>query len=163
MTTTAKTFRFDFSKEFLNRLVDFHNSLHNTPPDYHSFKRNWENWKISNSEFIVEEHNRLMSRGFTGDMDHKMFHCVRSYIPKKQKPTTPQKPTAPSLGGNKHFPKEFLKTIDSYIILHYGSSKKPNDLFKQYQEEMATTLQDIDPLRLQKTFSNRYQTVKKII
>ena len=108
-------FRYDFSKEFLNRLIDFYNVYPES--DKKLFKSNWENWKSNNALIIQEEHNRLISLGFSSDMNHKMYQCVRSYIPKKQaKSSVLQTEKVVNKHLNKGFPKDFLKNIDEFIV-----------------------------------------------
>jgi len=162
------TFRYDFSKEFLNHLIDFYTMYPISDKDSRqeklAFKINWDNWKSQNDDLILQEHNRLLLLGFSSDMDHKMYQCIRSYIPKKQKQQKLQKNIESEKVVNKHlnkgFAKDFLKNIDEFIVQNLHLGKKPVDLFQLYYSELQSPDQPLVSDRLKKTFQNRYQNIK---
>jgi len=87
MTTAAaasiQTYRHEFSKEFMAELSRF-SKVHQYD-DRHTYKSEWQKW--SNQEDIAQsievEKRRLQEKGYSGDIDDKMFKAGRYYFRKK--------------------------------------------------------------------------------
>lgn len=99
-TTTIKTYRHEFSKEFMAELSRF-SKVHQYD-DRHTYKSEWQKW--TNQETITQamdiEKRRLQENGYIGDIDDKMFKAGRYYFRKKtpnnkseQAPQQPQSTT----------------------------------------------------------------------
>jgi hypothetical protein len=82
-TTTIKTYRHEFSKEFMAELSRF-SKVHQYD-DRHTYKSEWQKW--INQEKIAQamdyEKRRLQENGYIGDIDDKMFKAGRYYFRKK--------------------------------------------------------------------------------
>jgi hypothetical protein len=87
-TTTIKTYRHEFSKEFMAELSRF-SKVHQYD-DRHTYKSEWQKW--INQETIAHamdyEKRRLQENGYIGDIDDKMFKAGRYYFRKKTSSTT---------------------------------------------------------------------------
>ena len=88
-TTTIKTYRHEFSKEFMAELSRF-SKVHQYD-DRHTYKSEWQKW--INQETIAQamdfEKRRLQENGYIGDIDDKMFKAGRYYFRKKTLTTNP--------------------------------------------------------------------------
>jgi hypothetical protein len=82
-TAPIKTYRHEFSKEFMAELSRF-SKVHQYD-DRHAYKSEWQTW--ANKEDIAQamevEKRRLQGKGYTGDIDDKMFKAGRYYFRKK--------------------------------------------------------------------------------
>jgi hypothetical protein len=82
-TASIKTYRHEFSKEFMAELSRF-SKVHQYD-DRHAYKSEWQTW--ANKEDIAQamevEKRRLQGKGYTGDIDDKMFKAGRYYFRKK--------------------------------------------------------------------------------
>ena len=78
-----QTYRHEFSKEFMAELSRF-SKVHQYD-DRHTYKSEWQKW--SNQEDIAQsievEKRRLQEKGYSGDIDDKMFKAGRYYFRKK--------------------------------------------------------------------------------
>ena len=88
MTTTApatniKTFRFEFSKAFIQELSRF-SKVHQYD-ERHTYKKEWSAWKSDPeiAEIMEMEKRCLEENGYLGDIDDKMFKSGRYYFRKK--------------------------------------------------------------------------------
>ena len=81
--TSIKTYRHEFSKEFMAELSRF-SKVHQYD-DRHAYKSEWQKW--TNQEEIAQamdiEKRRLQENGYIGDIDDKMFKAGRYYFRKK--------------------------------------------------------------------------------
>jgi hypothetical protein len=81
--TSIKTYRHEFSKEFMAELSRF-SKVHQYD-DRHAYKSEWQKW--INQESIAQamevEKRRLQENGYIGDIDDKMFKAGRYYFRKK--------------------------------------------------------------------------------
>jgi hypothetical protein len=80
---SIQTYRHEFSKEFMAELSRF-SKVHQYD-DRHTYKSEWQKW--SNQEDIAQsievEKRRLQEKGYSGDIDDKMFKAGRYYFRKK--------------------------------------------------------------------------------
>lgn len=80
---SIKTYRHEFSKEFMAELSRF-SKVHQYD-DRHAYKSEWQKW--INQESIAQamdfEKRRLQENGYIGDIDDKMFKAGRYYFRKK--------------------------------------------------------------------------------
>ena len=91
----TKTFRFEFSKGFIDELSRF-SKVHQFD-ERRTYKEAWQKWK-SNPEIdhiITIEVRRLEESGYVGDIEDKMFKSGRYYFRKKtlKLATAPATPT----------------------------------------------------------------------
>ena len=80
---TTKTFRFEFSKDFIDELSRF-SKVHQFD-ERRAYKEAWQKWK-SNPEIdniMSFEIRRLEENGYSGDIEDKMFKSGRYYFRKK--------------------------------------------------------------------------------
>jgi hypothetical protein len=80
---TIKTFRFEFSKSFIDELSRF-SKVHQFD-ERRTYKEAWQKWK-SNPEIdniMSFEIRRLEKNGYSGDIEDKMFKSGRYYFRKK--------------------------------------------------------------------------------
>jgi len=82
-TTAVKTYRHEFSKEFMAELSHF-SKVHQYD-DRHTYKSEWQKWITqTNIEQAMDfEKRRLQENGYIGDIDDKMFKAGRYYFRKK--------------------------------------------------------------------------------
>ena len=94
-TKTIKTYRHEFSKEFMAELSRF-SKVHQYD-DRHTYKSEWQKW--INQETIAQamdfEKRRLQENGYIGDIDDKMFKAGRYYFRKKTLTTNPTENETP--------------------------------------------------------------------
>jgi len=80
---TKKTYRHEFSKEFMAKLSRF-SKVHQYD-DRFTYKSEWQKW-INNEEISQSmeiEKRRLQENGYIGDIDDKMFKAGKYYFRKK--------------------------------------------------------------------------------
>ena len=100
----TKTFRFEFSKSFIDELSRF-SKVHQFD-ERRTYKEAWQKWK-SNPEIdniITFEVRRLEESGYVGDIEDKMFKSGRYYFRKKTlkvaSPTTATTTTTTEYNNN---------------------------------------------------------------
>lgn len=78
-----KTYRFEFSKAFINELSRF-SKVHQYD-ERHTYKKEWAAWKSNPeiAEVMEMEKRRLEENGYVGDIEDKMFKSGRYYFRKK--------------------------------------------------------------------------------
>ena len=81
--TGIKTYRHEFSKEFMAELSRF-SKVHQYD-DRQTYKSEWQKWTSQDdiAEAMEVERRRLHENGYTGDIDDKMFKAGRYYFRKK--------------------------------------------------------------------------------
>ena len=81
--TGIKTYRNEFSKEFMAELSRF-SKVHQYD-DRQTYKSEWQKWtsQAEIAEAMEVERRRLQENGYTGDIDDKMFKAGRYYFRKK--------------------------------------------------------------------------------
>lgn len=82
-SNNIRTFRFEFSKEFIDELSRF-SKVHQYD-ERREYKEAWTRWKSNPeiTEIISVEVRRLESIGYMGDIEDKMFKSGRYYFRKK--------------------------------------------------------------------------------
>lgn len=85
--TGIKTYRHEFSKEFMAELSRF-SKVHQYD-DRQTYKSEWQKWTSQDeiAEAMEVERRRLHENGYTGDIDDKMFKAGRYYFRKKSSTT----------------------------------------------------------------------------
>ena len=86
-----KTFRFEFSKQFIHELSRF-SKVHQYD-ERHTYKKEWTAWKSDQAiaQIMEMERRRLEENGYAGNIEDKMFKSGRYYFRKKTA-VTPQAP-----------------------------------------------------------------------
>jgi len=81
--TGIKTYRHEFSKEFMAELSRF-SKVHQYD-DRQTYKSEWQKWasQYDIAEAMEVERRSLQENGYTGDIDDKMFKAGRYYFRKK--------------------------------------------------------------------------------
>jgi hypothetical protein len=167
-----KIFRYKFDKEVVNEMYKF--SKEHKDLSKKDFTDNWERWKISHSEMIQNEVNRLQSIGCTGDIEKKLFRSSRYYLSKKKEESTPkQRRKYVSLD------RDFIEIMDNHIQQHFsGNSDRssPKECYSDFASNSASHIEnEIDrmfqddnfsrqegQLKIKKTYKNRvYQFLLK--
>ena len=160
-----KTFRFEFSKAFIQELSRF-SKVHQYD-ERHTYKKEWAAWKSDPeiAEIMEMEKRRLEENGYAGDIDDKMFKSGRYYFRKKTAtpaaaatpaeeelvaeddetpaatPTTPATPTAAkSRKAYITMSKQCIKMMDAHITKHSTTPNfKPSSCYDNfYNENMAS-------------------------
>jgi len=174
-----KTFRFVFSKEFMDVLHDF-SKVHQLD-DRKVFTESWNSW-IEESEIkpmIENEVSIISQNGFKGDIMDKMFKSARYYfrkkpIEKEQKETERKE----YIGGSPkllesmdtHIKEELIKTpnispANSYTNYCINNQEYIMDEILLFKSRSIDNIVDADEmkLKLKKTYKNRFynQKVKK--
>lgn len=94
-SSAIKTYRHEFSKEFMAELSRF-SKVHQYD-DRHAYKSEWQKW--INQEEIAQamdiEKRRLQENGYIGDIDDKMFKAGRYYFRKKTTTASINTPSSP--------------------------------------------------------------------
>lgn len=87
-----KTYRFEFSKSFINELSRF-SKVHQYD-ERHTYKKEWSTWKSDSgiAEIMEMEKRRLEENGYIGNIEDKMFKSGRYYFRKKTATATPATP-----------------------------------------------------------------------
>jgi hypothetical protein len=123
-TIQSKTFRFSFSKEFNNELLNF-SKLHQDD-DRKTFKTSWEKW-IDDEQIrslINLEIKEKKRQGFAGDIFDKIYKSSRYYFRKK-----PDEAVEPKKRKDySRVSKEFLKCIDLHIQSEIDTNITKNDI-----------------------------------
>ena len=89
-----KTFRFEFSKPFIQELSRF-SKVHQYD-ERHTYKKEWTAWKSDQAiaEIMEMEKRRLEENGYAGNIEDKMFKSGRYYFRKKTATTAAATPQA---------------------------------------------------------------------
>ena len=90
INNNIKTYRHEFSKEFMADLSDFA-KVHQYD-DRHAYKSEWTRWVQQNNKAIEMETRRLEENGYKGDIQDKMFKAGRYYFKKKTTTVTTDLP-----------------------------------------------------------------------
>jgi len=160
-----KTYRFEFSKLFINELSRF-SKVHQYD-ERHTYKKEWSTWKSDAgiAEIMEMEKRRLEENGYIGNIEDKMFKSGRYYFRKKTAttPTTviekddetptatptasdPQTPKTPSASSAKirkpyiTMSKQCIRMMDAHITTHSTTTKfKPSSCYDDfYNKEMTS-------------------------
>jgi hypothetical protein len=145
-TVTLKTHRYEFSEPAMMQL-NYFTQVHRYD-ERKAFKEAWKKWIETDdiAQMIASETARLMSEGFKGDVEDKMFKAVRYYFRKK--------PVIDDLSPNKKeqtprkkyvgFTGKILTAMDSHILakikenLHaFSTELESEELKKQFKSNVS--------------------------
>lgn len=163
----SKTYRFKFSKGFLENLKEFTRIHKFDQPK--AFKENFETWKEENDETVSREINYMRNMGYEGDVIEKMYKSARYYFKNKSNEKTKPKKRRQYIGID-----IMLKDkMDEYIQEKVDNKVecKPATVYDEFMENVQhKLLLDTETTRLKsfgmsddevikkfkKTFKNRY-------
>jgi len=153
-----KTYRFVFSEPVVEEL-EYFSKLHQFD-DRKTFKDTWKEWFYSENihPIMTQEINRLVSTGYKGNIEEKMFKSVRYYFLKKpaNKPADEKKKRKQYIGLS----DEFLKTIDHHIISCLNANMKSNT----NKTVNHVTVLDVQPAEAYEDFcTNHTEQIQKEI
>ena len=163
-TTQLKLCRFVLSKDLQGSINTF--GKNNAELTRQEFNDAWTRWLEHNQSIIKNEENELKKKGFTGNLDDKMYKSARYYFRKK-----PAEKKAPK-ERRKYvaLEREVIESIDNHIGEHHNNLGSPAKCYKNYMENNNTIVQE-EYKRLQednklslseceekikKTYKNRY-------
>ena len=163
----SKTYRFKFSKGFLENLKEFTRIHKFDQPK--AFKENFETWKEENDETVSREITYMRNMGYEGDVIEKMYKSARYYFKNKSNEKTKPKKRRQYIGID-----IMLKDkMDEYIQEKVDNKVecKPATVYDEFMENTKhKVLLDTETTRLKsfgmsddevikkfkKTFKNRY-------
>lgn len=161
-----KSHKHCFSKECTQEL-EFFASLHKYD-DRKTFKEAWQKWCEANNELINNESKHCCRT----DIIKKMFVSVRYYYKKKSDSKKEKKPRRKYVSLD----PQFLAIMDKhlYSIICQNVNKKTMvsdtipaaayDLFcEQHTHDIDNYCENIDNIKLKKTFKNRYHAMKRTL
>lgn len=112
-----KIYRFNFSNTIIENILNF--SRLNMYIERKIFKEKWIEWKETNKEELEIEYKRLITLGYTGDFNNKLFKATRYYFKDKQSTSNTEK--VPSKSDTKR----------KYIFLDYDIIKLMENHIKE--------------------------------
>ena len=170
-TSTAKTYRYKFSKGFLVNLQEFSRIHKFDEPQV--FKESWEEWCKTNNTIVREESNKLKKDGYQGDVLVKMYKSARYYFKNKTNDKKQAKKRRQYIG----LEPDFRDAIDEHIEgVAMRQELKPQDGFISFLDNTKySEIIRLEKLRLEsydftkeeinakfkKTYKNRYFTNQK--
>jgi hypothetical protein len=115
-TVTLKTHRYEFSEPSMMQL-NYFTQVHRYD-ERKAFKEAWKKWVETDeiSQLIASETLKLMSEGFRGDVEDKMFKAVRYYFRKKPATESPNKKEQTPRKKYIGFTGKILTAMDSHIL-----------------------------------------------
>ena len=131
-----ETYRFNFSDEFKQSLVDF--SVKQINNDLEIFKDNYEIWYKKNLMIIEDERIMLQRFGFDGNMENKIFKSIRYYFMKRS-----CEKESKHKERKKYMCKDnvFLNCVKDHITSVIKQKLKPsmayNDFSEKYKDELV--------------------------
>jgi len=115
-TVMLKTHRYEFSEPAMMQL-NYFTQVHKYD-ERKAFKEAWKKWIETDdiAQMIASETNKLMSEGFQGDVEDKMFKAVRYYF--RKKPATDDLSPKEQTPRKKYvgFTGKILTAMDSHIL-----------------------------------------------
>jgi hypothetical protein len=115
-TVMLKTHRYEFSEPAMMQL-NYFTQVHRYD-ERKAFKEAWKKWTETYdiAQMIASETNKLMSEGFQGDVEDKMFKAVRYYF--RKKPATDDLSPKEQTPRKKYvgFTGKILTAMDSHIL-----------------------------------------------
>ena len=161
-SSAIKTYRHEFSKEFMAELSRF-SKVHQYD-DRHAYKSEWQKW--INQEEIAQamdiEKRRLQENGYIGDIDDKMFKAGRYYFRKKTTTASintpssppsatdlPETPTAPVIAGIER---------RNYITMSKQRIRLMDDHIHKAAANTSTTASPSTPFKPSVCYSDFYET-----
>ena len=154
----SKTYRFKFSKGFLENLKEFTRIHKFDQPK--AFKENFETWKEENDETVSREINYMRNMGYEGDVIEKMYKSARYYFKNKSNEKTKPKKRRQYIGID-----IMLKDkMDEYIQEKVDNKVdcKPATVYDEFIENIEhKVLLDTETARLKSFGMNDDDVVKK--
>ena len=167
-TTPTKTYRYKFSKGFLENLKEF-TRIHKFD-EAKVFKEHFEEWKDENKEIISREMTYMRNMGYEGDVITKMYKSARYYFKNKSNVKAQPKKRRQYIGIDVLLKDKMDEFIQEKIDGN-DDIPKPADAYTEFIENeknklMLTTEKnrligfglketDVDN-KFKKTFKNRY-------
>jgi hypothetical protein len=162
-TVMLKTHRYEFSDPAMMQL-NYFTQVHRYD-ERKAFKEAWKKWIETDdiAQMIASETNKLMSEGFQGDVEDKMFKAVRYYF--RKKPATDdlslskkeQNPRKKYVG----FTGKILTAMDTHILAkikeNLQTGSEATDLEKPDKKHFKS---NVSP---DKAFNDFYNTNTEII
>lgn len=164
MSTEVPIFRFNFSEEFTRQLGYF-SKLHKHE-DRIEFKESWNEWMEENNSMINEERKRLITSGYEGDIESKMYKSVRYYFRKKPLRHEPVERCTRVVVS-----KNLLTHMDEHIKNNnfnenYTPQNSYEDFCNQYKELIEDEMQNLNmeseeimQNKIKKTYKNRFYVI----
>ena len=167
-TMSAKTYRFKFSKGFLEHLKEF-TRIHKFD-EAKIFKEHFDEWKEENVEIINRETGYMRNMGYEGDVINKMYKSARYYFKNKSNEKTKPKKRKQYVGID----ITLKDKMDEFIQEKIDSDEecpKPADAYTEFIENENNKIilttektrlmsfgmnEDDVNKKFKKTFKNRY-------
>lgn len=163
----AKTYRFKFSKGFIENLKEF-TRIHKFD-DPKIFKESFGIWQEENKETISRETTYMRNMGYEGDVSGKMYKSARYYFKNKSSEKTNPKKRRQYIGIDVILKDKMDELIQTKVD---GKEEcKPSSVYDEFMEcEENRLMLDVEKTRLntfgmteedvlkkfKKTFKNRY-------
>tara|TARA_B100000963_G_scaffold257267_1_gene225732 strand:- start:2487 stop:3047 length:561 start_codon:yes stop_codon:yes gene_type:complete len=167
--TSGKTYRFKFSKGFVENLKEF-TRIHKFD-DPKIFREHFDEWKEENNEIITREKNYMKNMGYEGDVISKMYKSARYYFKNKSDEKTKPKKRRQYIGIDVTLKDKMDIFIDEKMNAAAEECPKPADAYNEFienennkiilQTEKARLVsfgmeEDDVNKKFKKTFKNRY-------
>ena len=144
--TEGKTYRYKFSKAFLENLKEF-TRIHKFD-DPKIFKEHFDEWKDENKEVIGREELYMKNMGYEGDVISKMYKSARYYFKNKSNEKVKPKKRRQYIGID--------ITLDAYTQFIEKESNKIILTSEKARLKGFGLDEDGVNKKFKKTFKNRY-------
>jgi len=161
-TVSLKTHRYEFSEPAMMQL-NYFTQVHRYD-ERKAFKEAWKKWTESEeiAQMIASETARLMSEGFQGDVEDKMFKAVRYYF--RKKPSTELSPNEKKEQTPRKkyvgFTGKILTAMDSHILAKIKENMEANPADDDKKPNKKHFKSNVSP---DKAFNDFYSTNTEII
>ena len=137
--TGIKTYRHEFSKEFMAELSRF-SKVHQYD-DRQTYKSEWQKWTSQDdiAEAMEVERRRLQENGYTGDIDDKMFKAGRYYFRKKSSTVVTQTITTVTTTDDNNIATDPPSPAAAQRRTYITKSKKCIRLMDEHIQRAAST------------------------
>ena len=132
VTVTGKTYRFKFSKDFLEILKEF-TRIHKFD-EAKIFKENFNEWKDENKEVISREVLYMKNMGYEGDIIEKMYKSARYYFKNKSSEKVKPKKRRQYIGIDVMLKDKMDEFIQGKLS-GKGECPKPADAYTEFIED----------------------------
>ena len=167
-TVSGKTYRFKFSKDFLENLKEF-TRIHKFD-NAKVFKENFNEWKDENKDVISREVLYMRNIGYEGDVIEKMYKSARYYFKNKSDEKVKPKKRRQYIGIDIILKDKMDEFIQNKLN-GKGDTPKPADAYTEFIENSSNRLilssektrlisfgldEEGVNKKFKKTFKNRY-------
>ena len=167
-TVSGKTYRFKFSKDFLENLKEF-TRIHKFD-NAKVFKENFNEWKDENKDVISREVLYMRNIGYEGDVIEKMYKSARYYFKNKSDEKVKPKKRRQYIGIDIILKDKMDEFIQNKLN-GKGETPKPADAYTEFIENSSNKLilssektrlisfgldEEGVNKKFKKTFKNRY-------